>query len=131
MKEFADDNFKFDENDKKFSKQVEKTVGKGEITSNFSFSHSVFNRPVMQTRKKQGLFGKGLTFYLTTKFWTFRLQGNFRQHIKYIPEIMTCVKDKLEIIVGKGVKLLVFKELVSEGRENSAFYGKRSRFGIL
>ena len=29
--EFADDNFKFDENSKKFSKRVENTVGKGEI----------------------------------------------------------------------------------------------------
>ena len=28
---FADDNFKFDENGSKFSKQVENTVGKGEI----------------------------------------------------------------------------------------------------
>ena len=31
MKVFADDNFKFDENGKKLSKQVENTVGKGEI----------------------------------------------------------------------------------------------------
>ena len=31
MKEFADDNFKFDENGKKFSKRLENTVGKGEI----------------------------------------------------------------------------------------------------
>ena len=31
LKVFADDNFKFDENDKKFSKWVENTVGKGEI----------------------------------------------------------------------------------------------------
>ena len=31
------------------------------ITSNFSFSHSVFNRLVLQTRKNQGLFGKGLS----------------------------------------------------------------------
>ena len=30
-KEFADDNFKFDENNKKFSKHVENTEGKGEI----------------------------------------------------------------------------------------------------
>ena len=30
-KEFVDDNFKFDENDSKFSKRVENTVGKGEI----------------------------------------------------------------------------------------------------
>ena len=31
MKEFADDNFKFDEDIRKLSKQVENTVGKGEI----------------------------------------------------------------------------------------------------
>ena len=30
------------------------------VTSNFSFSHSVFKRLVLQTRKNQGLFGKGL-----------------------------------------------------------------------
>ena len=32
-KEFADDNFKFDENGRKYSKRVENTVGKGEIAS--------------------------------------------------------------------------------------------------
>ena len=31
LKEFADDNFKFDENGRKLSKQVENTKGKGEI----------------------------------------------------------------------------------------------------
>ena len=31
LKEFAGDNFKFDENGRKFLKQVENTVGKGEI----------------------------------------------------------------------------------------------------
>ena len=31
LKEFADDNFKLDENGRKLSKQVENTVGKGEI----------------------------------------------------------------------------------------------------
>ena len=31
MKEFADDNFKFDENGRQLSKWVENTVGKGEI----------------------------------------------------------------------------------------------------
>ena len=48
---------------RKFSKWVENTVEKGEllVTSNFSFSHSVFNRLVLQTRKNQGLFGKGLS----------------------------------------------------------------------
>ena len=47
------------------------------VTSNFSFSHSVFKRLVLQTRKNQGLFGKGLksnrelTLYQTTKIWLF------------------------------------------------------------
>ena len=31
------------------------------VTSNFSFSHSVFKRHMPQTRKNQGLFVKGLT----------------------------------------------------------------------
>ena len=30
------------------------------VPSNFSFSHSVFKGLVLQTRKNQGLFGKGL-----------------------------------------------------------------------
>ena len=37
IKEFADDNFKFDENGRKFSKPEENTAGKGKIAhmSNF------------------------------------------------------------------------------------------------
>ena len=31
LKEFADDNFKFEENERKLFKWVEKTLGKGEI----------------------------------------------------------------------------------------------------
>ena len=37
MKDLADDNFKFDENGRKFSKPVENTVGKGEIARNQQF----------------------------------------------------------------------------------------------
>ena len=36
-KEFADNNFKFDENDRKLSKRVENTVGKGEIARHEQF----------------------------------------------------------------------------------------------
>ena len=35
-------------------------MGKGEIACNFSFFCSVFKRLKLQTRKNQGLFGKGL-----------------------------------------------------------------------
>ena len=75
MEKFADDSFKFDEKGRKFLKWVEITVGKGTllVTSNFSFSHRVSKRLVLQTHKNQGLFGKELTlsqtslgFYLST-----------------------------------------------------------------
>ena len=36
-KKFADDNFQFDENGIKFFKQVENTVGKGEIACHMQF----------------------------------------------------------------------------------------------
>ena len=62
MKAFADDNFKFDENGSKLSKRVENIVGKEKllVTSNFSFSHSVFKRLVSQGREKVSLCGNGL-----------------------------------------------------------------------
>ena len=37
MKQSADDNFKFDENSRKFSKRVENTLSKGEIARNEQF----------------------------------------------------------------------------------------------
>ena len=37
------------------------------VTSNFSFSHRVFKRLELQTRKNQGLFRKGLNLYHTIR----------------------------------------------------------------
>ena len=37
------------------------------VTSNFFFFHSVFKRLLLQTRKNQGLFGKGLTQHLSSE----------------------------------------------------------------
>ena len=45
---------------RKHSEKKEKLL----ITSNFSFSHSVFKRLVLQTSKNQGMFGKGLNLKL-------------------------------------------------------------------
>ena len=64
LKEFADDNFKFDENDRKVSRWLENTVGKGEIAhyEQFLLFPQCFQKTnVLQTRKNQGLFGKGLS----------------------------------------------------------------------
>ena len=62
LKEFADDNFKFDENGK--WKKVLPSGEKEKLfrTSNFSLYHSVFRRLVLQTRKNKALFGKGLIY---------------------------------------------------------------------
>ena len=69
MKEFADDHFKFDRNGRKFFEWLENTVGKEKslFTSNFFFSHCVFKSLVLQTRKNQGLFGKGLSIFFYSK----------------------------------------------------------------
>ena len=53
LKEFADDNFKIDENGRKFSKWVENTVGKEEIAS--MFSKNLYDRHV----KAMAFLGKG------------------------------------------------------------------------
>ena len=49
------------EADRKHWSEKEKLL----VTRNFFFSYSVFKRLVLQTRKNQGLFGKGLSFYYT------------------------------------------------------------------
>ena len=61
LKEFADDNFKYDENGGKLFIKVETLLEKEKllITSNFSYSHSFFKRFILQTPKTKGLFGKG------------------------------------------------------------------------
>ena len=61
MKELADHNFKFDINDKVL-KTGRKHCGKRRNCSLRAISplHSVFKAVVLQTRKNQGLFGKGL-----------------------------------------------------------------------
>ena len=58
-------NFKYDENGRKFFKGVENVVGKGEIAHHEQFllfqqCFQLFKRPVLQTCKTKGLFGKGL-----------------------------------------------------------------------
>ena len=67
---FADDNFKFDENGRKLPKRVENAVEKEKllVTSNFSFSRSVFKRLVFQGHQKVSLSGNGVIFL--SRSWT-------------------------------------------------------------
>ena len=66
LKEFADDNFKFDENGRKFTQiPIEILLEKKKLllTSNIFFP-SVFKRLKLHTHKSRCLFGKGLTVLL-------------------------------------------------------------------
>ena len=62
MKEFADDNFKFDEHGRKLSKWVENTVEKGEIAryEQFLLFPQCFQKLVSQGCQKASLCGNGL-----------------------------------------------------------------------
>ena len=57
LKEFVDDNFKFDENDRKLSKRVKHTVGKGEIAryEQFLLFQQCFQKAFSQGRQKVSL----------------------------------------------------------------------------
>ena len=57
LKEFADDNFKFDENGRKFFKWVENNVGKGEIAryEQFLLFPHYFQKTCTEDTFKQGL----------------------------------------------------------------------------
>ena len=62
MKSFADNEFKFDENGRKFFKQVENTAGKGEIAryEQFLLFPTVFSQDLYcRHEKTRACLGKG------------------------------------------------------------------------
>ena len=62
------------------------------VTSNFSFSHSVFKRLVLQTYKNQGLFGKG--FMYTGRFIHISCSSwNVNKMMRFIVERKTTIKN--------------------------------------
>ena len=62
LKEFADDNFKFDVNGRKLSKRVENTVGKGEIAGykQFLLFPQCFQKACFPGASKDVILGNGL-----------------------------------------------------------------------
>ena len=61
--------------------------------SNFSFSCSVFKRLVLQTRKNQGLFGRGVLCTTCQKFRLVQIQSICRRQIKCVPDIEFCFEN--------------------------------------
>ena len=70
LKEFADDNFNFDENGGKFSKSLENTVGKGEIAhyEQFLLFSQCFNRTCSAYTEKQCLVWERVNIYLQNRW---------------------------------------------------------------
>ena len=96
---FADDNLKFDENDRKLSKQVENTVGKGEIHER-AISHfptAFLKRRVLQTCKTQDLFGKGL------KVFIFRAVKTQDFAVKSLKRLTLPINSTLELSQNEGM----------------------------
>ena len=79
MKEFADDNFKFDKNGRKLFKRVENTVRKGEIARDEQFLlFPVFSKGLFpKGRQKVLLCGNGLTLYQTIPTFNDLGKGSF------------------------------------------------------
>ena len=68
LKQFTDNNFEFDENSRKFSRRVENTVGKGEITcyEQFLLFPQCFQKACFPEVQKVPLCGSGLKPYSTS-----------------------------------------------------------------
>ena len=105
MREFADENFKFDEYDGKFSKRTENTVGKGEIAryEQFLLFQQCFPKLVLQARTNQGLFGKGLkvTQNMGCFFKAITRRQNFRLvQFEKIADILKCKNMENKYHIG-------------------------------
>ena len=90
LNESAENNFKFGKM-AEISLNGQKTLWAKEklvVTSNFSFSHSVFKRLILQTRKNKSLFGKGLILCQTRTFFDFS-------------EMRAFLKNKLNVALSK------------------------------
>ena len=71
MKEFADDNFKFDKNGRKLSKQVENTVGKREIAhyEQFLLFPQCFQKACFPEASKGVIVWEWVNIELKQLFW--------------------------------------------------------------
>ena len=91
MKEFADDNFRVDENSRKLFKQVENTVGKGEIAryEQFLLFPQCFQKACFPGASKGVIVwewvndSKILNLYLIWQFWALSIQQQIKICQKY------------------------------------------------
>ena len=108
LKKFADDNFRFDRNDRKLSKQVENTVGKGEIAhyKQFLLFPQCFERLASQGRQKVSLWGNGL------KQGPHTVQAMILEHSDQGPHSSAILKNVLSLILQKNFIYLKVTQLL-------------------
>ena len=102
LKDFADGNFKFYENGRKFSKRVENTVElerrNCSLQAISSFPTVLFKRLVLRTRKNKGLIGKRLNYQNFCEIWVYMNQPFTR---------IFCVFFSLKSVNLKVIKLFI------------------------
>ena len=79
------------------------------VASNFSFFHSVFKRLVLQTRKNQGLFRKGLRYQLETLNIYSRSKGQL------VLQVQVTLKVFLRIISPFRLRVFTHFQAVNSG----------------
>ena len=77
LKEFADDNFNFDENGRKLYKQVENTVGKGEIAryEQFLLLPQCFQKACFAGASKGVIVSEWVKHMLLLNYWIGSVQS--------------------------------------------------------
>ena len=132
MKDFADDNFNFDENGRQLSKWVENTVGKGEIAryEQFLLFPQCFQKACFQGASKGVIVWEWVNSSSNSKILdTAKLKALYNQRVNL--EINISVFDRVKNIVEKGENTdyqhffshSVFKKLVSQGRQKVSLRG--------
>ena len=102
MKQSAEDNFEFDENTKKFSKRVEKTVGKREIARDeqFLFFPQCFQKACFSGASKGVIVWEWVNSLPNDIFFT-KLKA-FADDKVNVAKMMIALFNRIENTVGKG-----------------------------
>ena len=97
------------------------------VTSNFSFSQIVFKKLVLQTRKNQGLFGKGLKALVEKALENIEIEGETSgiHHFLCFPPVFSFIHIfhgvYINLSSANALKLNKFQILSLEGSKQSWF----------
>ena len=132
--EFADDNFKFDENGRKLSKRVENTVGKGEIAhyEQFLLFPQCFQKACFPGASKGVIVWEWVNFLPYNNILDQSKLKSFADNKKNVTETLNFGFRRVENIMGKGENagyqyFLLFPQFF----QNSFFFSGSLKVGIV